>query len=87
MQNSPKISGVATTDLGFLQRDWRLENFLQKAINVNEAWGIGWELGTGQGSYAVALLVSPLVTLMIAKFVGLSESCFVEAFFFPALYV
>ena len=41
------------------------------------------ELGTGRGSYTVALLVSPLVSLTIAKFVGLS---FVVALF-SALYV
>ena len=44
------------------------------------------ELGTGRGSYAVALLVSPLVSLTIAKFVSLSERCFVVALF-SALYV
>ena len=37
------------------------------------------ELGTGQGSYAVILLVSPLVSLTIAKFNGVSEHCFVVA--------
>ena len=40
------------------------------------------ELGTGQGSYAVILLVSPLVSLTIAKFNGLSERCL----FFVALF-
>ena len=33
------------------------------------------ELGTGCGSYAVVLLVSLLVSLMIAKFIGLRERC------------
>ena len=28
--------------LCFLQCDWQLENYPQTAINVNEAWGIGW---------------------------------------------
>ena len=28
--------------LCYLQCDWQLENYLQKAINVNETWGIGW---------------------------------------------
>ena len=40
------------------------------------------ELGAGQGSYAVILLVSPLVSLTIAKFNGLSERCL----FFVALF-
>ena len=44
------------------------------------------ELGMGCGNYAVALLVSPLASLMIAKFIGLSECCFVVVFF-SALYV
>ena len=37
------------------------------------------ELGTGCGSYAVVLLVSLLVSLMITKFIGLRERCFVLA--------
>ena len=37
------------------------------------------ELGTGWGSYAVVLLVSLLISLMIAKFIGLRERCFVLA--------
>ena len=39
------------------------------------------ELGTGRGSYAVILLVSPLVSLTIAKFIGLSEHCYIIAQF------
>ena len=35
------------------------------------------ELGTGLGNYAIVLLVSLLVPLMIAKFIGLSEHLFV----------
>ena len=38
-------------------------------------------LGTGWGSYAVILLVSPLVSLTIAKFNGVSVHCFVVAHF------
>ena len=46
------------------------------------------QLDTGWGSYAVILLLSPLVSLTTAKFKGVSERCFVVAlFFFPALYV
>ena len=44
------------------------------------------ELGTGLGSYAVILLVSLLVSLMIAKFNGSSVHCSVVANF-SALYV
>ena len=44
------------------------------------------ELGTGRGSYAVILLVSPLGSLTIAKFKGVSVHCFVVALF-SALYV
>ena len=35
------------------------------------------ELGTGQCIYTVILLVSPLGSLMNAKFISLSEHCFV----------
>ena len=35
------------------------------------------ELGAGWGSYAIVLLVSPLVSLTIAKFIALSERWFV----------
>ena len=41
------------------------------------------ELGTGWGSYAVVLLVSPLT---IAKCNGLSERCFVVALFQLCMY-
>ena len=44
------------------------------------------ELGAGQDSYAVVLLVPLLVPLTIAKFNSLSELCFVVAFF-SALYI
>ena len=44
------------------------------------------ELGIGQVSYAVVLLVSPLVLLTIGKFTSLSERCFVIAPF-SAFYV
>ena len=44
------------------------------------------ELDTGRGSYTVVLVVSPLVSLMIAKFIGLIECSFVAALF-SALYV
>ena len=44
------------------------------------------ELGTGQGSYVVILLVSPLGSLTIAKFNGVSLHCFVVALF-SALYI
>ena len=44
------------------------------------------KLGTGRGSYAVILLVSPLGSLTIVKFNGLSLHCFVVALF-SALYV
>ena len=43
------------------------------------------KLGTEHGSYTVVLLVLPLVSLTIAKFLGLSEHWFVAAFF-SALY-
>ena len=39
------------------------------------------ELGTGQGGYAFVLLVLLLVTLMIAKVIGLSECCFLDTTF------
>ena len=45
------------------------------------------ELGTGRGNYTVILLVSPLVSLTIAKFYGVSVHCFVVALSFSALYV
>ena len=38
--------------------------------------------GRAQGSYAVVLLVSSLVSLMIAKFIGPSESVLFFFFFF-----
>ena len=44
------------------------------------------ELGIGQVSYTVVLLVSPLVLLTIGKFTSSSERCFVIALF-SALYV
>ena len=44
------------------------------------------EIHTGQGSYAVILLVSPLGSLKIAKFNGVRVHCFVVAHF-SALYV
>ena len=37
------------------------------------------ELDTGHGSYAIVLVVAPLVSLTIAKFISLSEHCFVAA--------
>ena len=46
------------------------------------------ELGTGRGSYAVILLVSPLGSLTIAKFNGMSVHCFVVAHFScPYIYI
>ena len=39
------------------------------------------DLGTGRGSYTVVLVVSPLVSLMIAKFIGLSECLLWQLFF------
>jgi len=43
------------------------------------------ELGTGQSSYVIVLVVSPLVSLMISKFISLSNRSFVAAIF-SALY-
>ena len=40
------------------------------------------ELDTGRGSCTVVLLVSPLVSLMIAKSICLGECCFVVRSFF-----
>ena len=38
-----RISGVPTIDRVFCNVcDWRLENSPQKAISINEAWGISW---------------------------------------------
>ena len=37
------------------------------------------KLDTGRGSYTVILLLSPLVSLTIAKFLGPSKHCFVVA--------
>ena len=45
------------------------------------------ELGIGQGSYAVVLLVSPLVLLTIGKFISLNEHCFVTALFFSFVHI
>ena len=39
------------------------------------------DLGTGRGSYTVVLVVSPLVSLMIANFIGLSECLLWQLFF------
>ena len=44
------------------------------------------ESGIGWGSYAIVLLVLPLESLGIAKFIDLSECCFVVALF-TVLYV
>ena len=43
------------------------------------------ELGTGQGSYALVVLVSPLVSVMIAKLTSLSEHCFVIVLYFSCI--
>ena len=43
------------------------------------------ELGTGRGSYALAILVSPLVSVMIAKLTNLSDHCFVIALYFSCM--
>ena len=43
------------------------------------------EIGTGQGSYAIVLVVAPLVSLAIAKFISLSEHCFVAAIVYTTL--
>ena len=40
------------------------------------------ELGTGRGSYTIILLVSPLVSLTIAKFNGLSERSALYVYYF-----
>ena len=43
------------------------------------------ELGTGRGSYAFVVLVSPLVSVSIAKLTSLSEHCFVMALYFSCI--
>ena len=47
------------------------------------------ELGIGLSSYAVVLLVLPLVSLMTAKFTSLSECCFIIiiAYFFSFVHI
>ena len=45
------------------------------------------ELGTGRGNYAVILLVSPLGSLTIAKFNGVSVHCSVVALFFSFVHI
>ena len=40
------------------------------------------ELGIGLGGYAIVLLVLPLVSFTIAKFIGVSECCFVISLYF-----
>ena len=42
------------------------------------------ELGTGRGSY-ILVIVSPLVSVMIAKLTSLSEHCFVIALYFSCI--